>query len=83
MWKKLKPKLFAAVIDVIVHFVITALSIISLALIHGLIWVTGMGEHHVIDGIQLSDWMLKLEVLSATAIISVGTVKAVLELWKE
>jgi hypothetical protein len=78
------PKLELPLAEIIVHLAVTVLSVLSIAAIELLLYLLGLdGKEIPGTGVKLSDWMLVLEVLAATAIIVIGIAKAVIALWKK
>jgi hypothetical protein len=76
-------KLEVPATEIIVHFVVTVLSVLSIALIELLLRVAGLdGKEIPLVNITLGDWMFYLEVIAATAILAVGIFKAVLAIRK-
>jgi hypothetical protein len=76
-------KLEVPATEIIVHFVVTVLSVLSIALIEILLRLVGLdGKEIPWVNITLGDWMFYLEVIAATAILAVGIVKAVLAIGK-
>ena len=83
------PRLEEPVAEILVHLAVTILSVLSIAIIELLLRMirldekiipgTALALHHVglEGGITLSDWMLVLEVIAATAIIAIGIGKAI------
>jgi hypothetical protein len=69
--------------DIVVHSVVTVLSILSIAGIELLLHCVKLdGKSIPLTNITLSEWMFFLEILAATLIILVGIVKAVARLVK-
>ncbi len=80
IWKRAEPP----VIEIIVHLLVTALSIVSISLIeHLLMWLGLDGKIMPFTHISLSEWMFYLEVIASTLIIVVGIIKAVVTLVRE
>jgi len=88
------PRLEEPIVEIVVHLAVTFMSVLSIAIIELLLFVLHI-EGKVIPGtasalhwlglqteVTLSDWMLALEVIAATAIIVVGIIKAVRALWR-
>jgi hypothetical protein len=76
-------KLEVPATEIIVHFVVTVLSVLSIALIEILLRVAGLDEKEIPwINITLGDWMFYFEVTAATAILAVGIFKAVLAIGK-
>jgi hypothetical protein len=77
-------KLKLPAIEVAVHFVVTVLAVVSIALTEQLLHALGMdGKIIPAMGLPLGEWMFMLEVAAATVIIAVGVIKAAIALWKE
>jgi hypothetical protein len=78
---QLWPRLEAPLVEIVVHLIVTALSIISIYGIEILLRALGLGEKLIpIFGVTLNHWMFGLEVVAATAIIAVGIVRATIAL---
>jgi hypothetical protein len=90
----LRPKLQEPVIEIIVHLVVTVLSVLSIALVDWLLAAIRL-EGKVMPGsvlvfrllgieatATLGDWMFLLEVVAATVIIVIGIGKACFALVK-
>jgi hypothetical protein len=75
------PRLENPVIEILVHLVVTILSILSIALIEVLLHAIGL-DGKLIPGtsLSLSSWMFWLEIVAASAIIIVGIFKATVAL---
>lgn len=71
-------KLEVPAVEIVVHLGVTVLSVLSIALIEGLLYVVGLDTRKIPwTDITFSDWMFDLEVVAATTIIVVGIIKAV------
>jgi len=69
------------VVEIVVHLLVTTLSILSIGAIEGLIILLGLDKDIMpFTSISLREWMLYLEVIAATLIIAVGIIKAVIAL---
>lgn len=78
---KLWPGLEKPLVEIILHFIITLLSILTIAGIDGVLHFIGLeGKRIPIIQVSLGDWMFWLEILAATAIIVVGIGKAIIAL---
>lgn len=76
--KKLLPRLELPAAEIILHLIVTVLSILSIAGIEGLLRLSGLDRRLIpATTIQLGDWMFGLEVVAATAIILIGIGKAI------
>jgi len=80
---RVTEKLEVPAAEIIVHLAVTVLSVLSIALIEGVLRILGL-DGRKIPGtdITLSDWMFDLEMVAATGIIVVGMIKAVVAAWK-
>ncbi len=86
------PRLEDPVVEILVHLAVTILSVLSIAGIEMLLWILRLDGKSIpgttllfrwlgLDTtVTLSDWMLVLEIVAATAIILVGIVKAIVTL---
>jgi hypothetical protein len=84
----LAPKLKEPVVEIVVHLVVTILSVVSIALIEGLLIIFRLEDKKMpgsallfqLLGVEttatLGDWMFLLEVVAATVIIVIGIGKA-------
>jgi hypothetical protein len=71
------PRLEVPVIEIIVHLIVTVLSILSIVAIELLLHTVGLDGRQIPGTeLSLSAWMFWLEILAATAIIFVGIAKA-------
>lgn len=79
--KVLWPRLELPVVEIILHFIVTVLSILTIAGIELVLYVVGLdGRQIPLVKITLGELMFVLEVVAAGAIIFVGITKAVLAL---
>jgi hypothetical protein len=84
----LAPKLKEPVLEIVVHLVVTILSVLSIALIGGLLIIFRLEDKKMpgsallfqwlgVDAtFTLGDWIFLLEVVAATGIIVIGIGKA-------
>jgi len=78
------PRLELPVAHILVHLAVTVLSVLSMAVSEGLVYILGWEAREIPGvGVTYTDWLRILEILAATGIISVGIVRAVIALWKE
>ena len=83
LWSQVAKKLQVPAVEILVHFFVTVLTVVSIALIDWLVRVAGLDNRNIPGfNVKLSDWMFVLEVIAATGIISVGVIKAVVAAWK-
>jgi hypothetical protein len=75
---KLLPRLELPAAEIVLHLIVTVLSILGIAGIEGLLYLVGL-DRKLIPGttIALGDWMFVLEIVAATAIILIGIGKAI------
>jgi len=82
------PRLREPLVEILVHFVVSILSVLSIASVEFLLYAVHLDDKAIPIFqwlglnfvITLSDWMLMLEVLAATVVNGVGIVKAILVL---
>jgi hypothetical protein len=77
IWRKTE----VPVTEILVHAIVTILSILSIAAIELILNLVKLGDKNIpFTTITLSQWMFYLEILAATLIILIGTFKAVIAL---
>ena len=73
IWRGLESPL----VEIVVHLIVTAVSIIGIATIERLLNEVGLEEKIIpFTTVSLSEWMFDLEILASTVIILVGIYKA-------
>jgi len=101
MWERLRryvetlwPELEEPLTVIIVHTLVTCLSVLSIAFIKLILYIAGL-DGKVIPGtrpvlqwfglnteVTLSDWMFVLELIGATIIIMIGIYRAITGRWR-
>jgi hypothetical protein len=77
VWSRLEVPLA----EIVVHTVVTILSLLSIAGIEVLLrWLRLDGKQFPHLNITLSEWMFYLEIMAASLIIGIGIIKAVIAL---
>jgi hypothetical protein len=77
LWRKLELPFT----EIVVHLIVTLLSILSIASIEFMLRLVGLsGKQIPLTKVPVDEWMFFLEILAATLIISIGLVKAVIAL---
>jgi hypothetical protein len=79
IWSKLE----VPAVEILVHLAVTALSLLSIALIEFLLYLLKL-DNQDIPGtrVKLSELLFFLEVVASTLIISIGMLKAVMAAWR-
>jgi hypothetical protein len=81
--KGLQRKLAKPTNEIAAHFVVSVMALGALAATDLVVRVMGIGVRTLpFVSITLSDWMFDLDLVSATVVNAVGTIKAVIVLWK-
>jgi hypothetical protein len=81
--KGLRRKLTKPTNEIAAHFLVSAMALIAIALIDQLLSLLGLGIKPLpLIRIPFNEWMFGLDIISATAVNVVGTIKAVLVLWE-
>jgi hypothetical protein len=80
LWKRLEEPLMVLV----VHFIIAICGIVFIELTEKLLELLHLESRPVpLIHVTLSDWMFDIDVLTASIVMLVGSVKAAIEPWKK
>ena len=72
IWPALKP----GAQEIVVHFLITVLTLASLKGIEGFVWAIGISKREIFPLFTVEDLMFYLDILAVTVINLVGVVRA-------
>jgi hypothetical protein len=78
LWRHLKP----AVQELIVHFVITILTILSLEGVEKALEILGLDQRTIYHEVTFAEWMFYLDLAAVTGINIVGVLRALIVVFK-
>jgi hypothetical protein len=81
--KGLRRNLTKPTNELAAHFVVSVMALVAIALTDHVVSLLGIGLRTLpFAKITLTDWMFDLDIISATVVNAVGTIKAVIVLWE-